>query len=32
MASVVLGHLGDLVNAPMTVGDYIREFGSRLDA
>lgn len=32
LASVVLGRLGDLSNAPMTVGDYISNFGSHLDA
>lgn len=30
--SVVLEHLADLVNAPMTVGYYIRDSRSRLDA
>lgn len=32
LASVVLGRSGDLVNAPMTVEGYIRDFDLRLDA
>lgn len=32
LASVVLGYCGNIFNAPMTVGNYVREFNARLDA